>query len=249
MSEVLNEIAIADYSGYKVLVFQNNGAGELIEYFEFKGCVPTLATDKDVINAIKSDLYDLYIIDTLEGDDLLLYKVIKSIKPSAIVWVVTEERTSEQITELYERGIDLYVERPTDLSVLFALFASTMRNRVVRPISQYETFFNIGKHYEVDIEGMYLNYTAPESGDVIRHRLSEAELKVVCLLYAHVNNTVYKADLVKNVLGVVDSPNYAKIVKAIENLKRKLKYDESIDIRVIYKTGYMMIIRDEKDKQ
>lgn len=223
-----------------LLVEDDPNFGSIMKsYLELNDFDVTLKADGKLgLGAVKSDLFDICILDVMmpEMDGFTLAKEIKKINKDTPFIFLTAKSLKEDMLEGFRAGADDYITKPFDSEVLlFKLHAILKRNFQRNEIEETVNELKIGK--------LLFNFNLRTlSHEKLTQQLSPKEANLLKMLCTAKDGILLRKDALEKIWGNDNYFNGRSMDVFIARLRKCLKADPSIEIVNIHGNGFRLII-------
>lgn len=214
---------------YKILIFQNNKADDLVTYLKAKGFLIIEATAEDVTEKIRERTFDLAILDGLEPDRYKLVEVLRRINNRIGIIFITAEPTPGDMIDALNAGADVYFNKPYDLVSMPAQIGALIRKTGMQRMPDV---YNIGNYV--------LNPATRELtiGD-FTVKIPPKDMKLLCMLCDHEEQLLPKDAILRTVWQEDNFFNGRCMDVAITHLRNYLKFDPKVRIENVRGKGFI----------
>lgn len=208
----------------------------LKSYLEINDFEVTWVNDgKHALSTFRSEKFDICILDVMlpNVDGFTIGREIRDINTQIPILFLTAKTLKEDILTGYGIGADDYITKPFDTDVLIAKLNAIIQRKVISSSPQVE-MFSIGQY-----SFNYQHRTI--SKDDKKQKLSPKEAELLKLLCTHKNDLLPREKALKQIWGDDDYFTTRSMDVFITKLRKYLREDQSIEIRNIHGSGFMLI--------
>lgn len=221
---------------YKVLIYQNGNAGDLILYLRLHNFLVEEATKNNIMEKIERLNFDIAIVDSFncatrpdDGEFAIVKAIHWASKAMGIIFMqsVYDEAT---MCKALEAGADFYIGKPYNLKfVLYHIKAMLRRTGAL----SVKGIYSIGKFTLDPVSQMLI------SDEQIFH-LASKEFEVLKILSDNRNNIVDKTFLLQSLWTEDNYFNARSLDVTMVHLRKYIKADPNINIETVRKKGYIL---------
>lgn len=220
----------------RLLIYQNGGCPELVDYLMSRGFYVVTTTDEDVIDKLCLHNFDLCILGNRNSSnkDTELLRYLRGIDEEVPIIFVSEVFEHSYIIEAFNEGADDYVVIPFNYEELVCRIKA-LSNRCRLKVRGSEGVHQIGK-YVFDTSTKSLIYEGEEIPIPTRER------KVLALLCAYKNETLSNEFLIKSIWRDDNIYNKRSLDVHVCRLRGRLRRDKNVSILTVNGIGYVLKI-------
>ncbi len=189
---------------------------------------------KHAVSAFREKEYDLCLLDVMlpNVDGFSIGREIRTIDARIPIIYLTAKSLKEDIITGYKLGADDYVVKPFDADVLIFKINALLKRAEGEPVSQ-NLQYNIGKYlFDSRLREIRLG------GE--KQLLSPKEAALLQLLCEHKNELLPREVALKKIWGDDGYFTTRSMDVFITKLRKFFKEDESVEIRNIHGSGFIM---------
>lgn len=215
---------------YKVLIYQNNAASDLITYLKAKDFLTIVANSANILDLLPSRTFDIVILDGANSDDRYeLVKTMRSLNNKIGIVFMTKDIIKGDYCNALESGADAYFSKPYDLEDIAAQLRALIRRsgpQVAPEVYQIGEYTMNPATRELTI-GDYTVKVPPK------------EALLLAMLCDHEDQLLTK-DVILRTIWVEDNYFNGRCMDvSITHLRNYLKFDHRIKIENVRGKGFI----------
>ncbi len=194
--------------------------------------VDSVGTLAEAIEALKQYDYPMILLDRRlpDGDGVSILQMVRSMKPSIRVLLVTALRSIDERINGLDAGADDYLTKPFDVDELLARVRAILRrpdNALVPPVALGDLSFDLNLH-EAFIRGQPFF-------------VSKRELLLLESLLRRAGRAVKHGTLISEIYGLNDSVQIDALKMSVSRLRQRLKdCGAGVEIHTLRGIGYLI---------
>lgn len=192
---------------------------------------------KYAVDRYKAGNFDLAVLDVMlpNVDGFTIGKELKSINPALPMIYLTAKTLKEDILKGYNIGADDYVTKPFDSEVLLCKIQAILKRSEVEQTKNRSEIYHLGA-YKFNYRFRTLEL------DGKKEKLSPKEAGLLRMLCLKKNELLKREDALQNLWGDDDYFTARSMDVYVTKLRKYLKDDESIEIKNIHGSGFILEI-------
>ncbi|MEO0812628.1 MAG: response regulator, partial [Myxococcota bacterium] len=206
--------------------------------------VESCANGDTGLKAIRSELYDLLILDLMLPDvnGLEICRRVRAEQPDLPILILTSMESEDTILEGFQSGSDDYVTKPFRMGELFARVQALLRRSRRRAVDVPQPF---------TFADWYIEPRALKaSRGVEEMSLTERECDILAMLVQHAGETVTRAQLLQQAWGFEHPERIEtrRVDVQMAKLRKKLGSPAGQAIETVHGSGYRYFYDEPKLK-
>lgn len=196
------------------------------------------ANGKDAMEAVRSQRFDLCILDVMlpDTDGFTIAEAIRKGDPEVPILFLTAKSLKEDRIHGLQLGADDYITKPFSIEELVLKIEIFLKRRYFSNPRQNDRIA-IG-HFEFDHANLCLHHEEEN------RNLTQREADLLLLLVKNRNEVIKRSDILERIWGQDDYFLGRSLDVFVSRLRKYLKADERIKIENIHGVGFRL--RDER---
>lgn len=195
---------------------------------------------KHALTAFRKNTFNICILDVMlpNVDGFTIADEIRKINPEVPILFLTAKNLRDDVLKGYKLGADDYITKPFDTEVLIYKLKVILKRNSGVPVKENE-FYQIG-NYLFDYKLRTIEH------EQAKQKLSPKEAELLKMLCENKNELLPRETALKKIWGDDGYFTTRSMDVYLTKLRKLFAEDETIEIRNIHGSGFMLEISSEK---
>lgn len=237
--------------GYNVLIYQSNDCSILTKYLLLFDFAATVALPDTLIPKLKTNKFDICILDYAEGKpgDLSLLEYIRDINADIPIIFLADRPTDisahyKYLLNAFKKGVDDFITRPYNMDELICRMRALLRRN--NKMHKVDKVYKLGT-YKYNTKDRMLEC------DSYRIKLTSTQSRILSILCAYMDEPVSKQVLLQEIYGQEEenlTTQASRVLSVyLSQLRNTLRFDSRIIIDTSQRNYIMLQVRDDLENE